>query len=241
MSFSYKEKISGFAWYEADAVTSTNDAIRELVKENASVVLSAVEQTGGRGRRGRKWLSIKGNLYFTFCLNISLNELSRYICMIGLSVAETVKKLSSKADIKIKWPNDVFLNDKKLTGILLENIKDNLWAVGIGVNIVGSPQIKDMPYQATSLKEEGITVERTEFLKMYLKTLTDIIEIYQKEGFGVILKRWSALAYNLGKEVTISNENRQKKGIFLRLDENGYLILKTDKGEERIIAGDLFV
>ena len=241
MSFSYKEKVSGFAWYEAAEVVSTNDAVKELIKENEKVVLSAIEQTGGRGRRGRKWLSIKGNLYFTLSLEIKPQELSRYICMIGLSVAKTVKKFSETADIKIKWPNDVFLNNKKLTGILLENIKDNLYAVGIGVNIVGSPKIEDMPYQATSLKEAGISVERTTFLKEYLQTLSDIIEEYQKKGFDIIREKWLALAYNLGKEVTIHNESRQKKGIFLTLDENGYLILKTDKGKERIIAGDLFV
>ncbi len=98
-----------------------------------------------------------------------------------------------------------------------------------------------MPYQATSLKEAGISVERTTFLKEYLQTLSDIIEEYQKKGFDIIREKWLALAYNLGKEVTIHNESRQKKGIFLTLDENGYLILKTDKGKERIIAGDLFV
>lgn len=241
MSSSYKEKIGQWYWYEKETVISTNDSVKELIKENNPVVLSAIEQTGGRGRRGRAWVSIKGNLYFTLTLNIERTELSRYICMLGLSVAETVKQLSLAADIKIKWPNDVFLSGKKLTGILVENIKDDLYAVGIGVNIVGSPKIEDMPYQATSLKEEGIPAERTAFLKEYLQTLSGIIDEYQQKGFAPIRGNWLKMAYNLGKEVTIRNENTEKTGIFLTLDENGYLILKTNKGEERIIAGDLFI
>ena len=156
-------------------------------------------------------------------------------------MAKTVKALSDSADVRIKWPNDIYLNGKKLSGILIENIKDSLWAIGIGVNIIGSPQIKDMPYQATSLKESGINSERTAFLAQYLEQFQRDVAQYKNKGFTFIKEEWLKYALNLGQEVTIKNDTSVKTGIFLTLDENGYLILKREDKEERIIAGDLFV
>lgn len=237
----YKKKIAQWNWYDFEQVSSTNDVIKELDKEQLPAVISAKEQTNGRGRQGRLWHGLEGNLYFTFSLKISHSCLSRYVCIIGLSMAKTIKKIAPKADVKIKWPNDIFLHNKKITGILIENIKDDVWAVGIGVNIKASPAIKDMPYQATSLKENGIESERTEFLEKYMKELNADINEYQQKGFEFIKKQWLEMALNLGKEITVKNGNTEKIGQFLTLDENGYLILKRENKEERIIAGDLFI
>jgi BirA family biotin operon repressor/biotin-[acetyl-CoA-carboxylase] ligase len=241
MLFSYKEQIGDRAWYEAPVVGSTNDEIKKWDKDRFPVILSAVKQTGGKGRRGRKWQSVEGNLYFTYSEEIEPSELSRFVCLIGLSLAKTVIKLSLKADVKIKWPNDVFLAHKKLSGILIENISDNLWAIGIGVNIKGAPQIYDMPYQATSLTDNGIELDRIEFLKAYFKQYSRDLMVYRKEGFGRLKEEWLSLALNLNQEITIKNDEKSQKGMFLTLDDNGYLILKTEDKEERIIAGDLFI
>jgi len=241
MFSSYKNKIAEWDWYDLKQVSSTNDSIKELNKDKLPAVISAKEQTGGRGRCGRKWYGLDGNLYFTFSLKIARQELSRYVCIIGLSLAKTIKNIAPFIDVKIKWPNDIFLNDKKVTGILIENIADDIWAVGIGVNIKASPEIKDMPYKATSLKENGITSERSVFLRQYLEQLTLDIKEYQEQGFTYIREQWLQMALNLGKEVTIKNGDTEKTGQFLTLDENGYLILKREDKEERIIAGDLFI
>ena len=138
----YKEKITLWDWYEIESTGSTNDEIKRLVPSSgSSVALSAIRQTGGRGRRGRGWQEIEGNLYLTFSLDIPAAELSRYVCLIGLSLAETVKEIAPQSDVRIKWPNDVFLGGKKLSGILLENICGSLWAVGIGVNVAAAPEL----------------------------------------------------------------------------------------------------
>lgn len=237
----YKEKIAAWDWYDFPKVTSTNDTIKDFSSEKLPVVISAIEQTGGRGRRGRKWEPVAGNLYFTFSLEIPLNELSRYVCLIGLSLAKTIQGYAPNQDIKIKWPNDVFLAGKKLTGILIEKIRDNTWAVGIGVNIVDSPKLSNLLYQATSLKEEGIITDRVDFLHRYLHQLTKDLEQYKSNCFQPLKEEWQALALNIGQQITIENEALTQTGIFLKLDDNGYLILKTDKGEVRIIAGDLFI
>lgn len=241
MSSFYKKKIAQWSWYDLKMVISTNDTIKELPKEKLPAVISAEEQTGGRGRNGRKWQGIEGNLYFTYSLSVPWNELSRYVCIIGLSLAKTIKAISPSADVKIKWPNDIFLSQKKVTGILIENMTEDTWAVGIGVNIVASPQIKDMPYRATSLKENGINIERTQFLEQYLQVLTKTIDEYKNNGFVSIKQQWLDLALNLGKIIRVKNGDNIKTGQFLTLDENGYLILKIEDKEERIIAGDVFI
>lgn len=241
MSYTFKEKIALWEWYDVPSVESTNDEIKKLPVFEKPVVISAVCQTKGRGRRGHIWQEKTGNLYFTFSLNIAVADLSRYVCLIGLSLAKTVQSLSSESVIKIKWPNDVFLNNKKISGILLENIKNDLWAIGIGVNIASSPEISNAVYQAGSLKENGIILDRTDFLRYYLKNFVEDLRLYQEKGFAPLKEQWLSLAMNLNKEITIRNENVEKTGVFLTLDDNGYLLLKTNKGTERIIAGDLFI
>lgn len=241
MSYLYKEKIGRWYWYEKEEVTSTNDEIRQLPELEAGVVLSAVRQTAGRGRRGHLWHAPAGNLYFTYSWHILPEDLSRMVCLIGLSLAETVLELSSQAEIKIKWPNDVFLNHKKISGILLENIAKDLWIIGIGVNIVSAPQLSGGAYQATSLQENDILISREAFLRRYLLKFEEIIAEYAKEGFTPLKKRWLNLALNYQQPIMIKGEKEIKKGVFLTLDDKGYLVLKTKEGEERIVAGDLFI
>lgn len=241
MSYIYKEKVAKWDWYEAKTVTSTNDKIKNLLRDETPVALSAVRQTKGRGRRGHIWQEEKGNLYLTITLRIPLQELSRYVCIIGLSLAKTIFSLSPTSDVKIKWPNDVFLNNKKISGILFENIKEDLWAIGIGVNIVSAPTLQNAAYQAGSLKENAIILDRTDFLRYFLSKFAKDLFSYQENGFSDLKEEWLSLAMNLNQKITIKNEKTNKTGIFLTLDDNAYLILKTDKGTERILAGDLFI
>lgn len=240
MSFGYKGNIEQWKWYEAEELDSTNDAIRELNDNDLPAVITAIRQNKGRGRRGRTWIGLDGNLYFTYSLKILPQDLSKYVCLIGLSLAKTVQNFAVEKKVQIKWPNDIFLNDKKLTGILLENIKDDNWAIGIGVNIVNHPILTDQPYQATSLKENRVQTDRITFLHKFLTQFTQDIEIYKKQGFSQLKEQWLQKAYKLGQEIIIKNEQTTKKGLFLTLDDNGYLILKTKQGKEKIIAGDLF-
>lgn len=237
----YKEKIALWEWYDVPVVNSTNDEIKKFLFEETPVVISAVRQTKGRGRRGHTWQEKEGNLYFTLSLKIPPFELSRYVCLIGLRLAKTIKALSPESNVKIKWPNDVFLNNKKVSGILLEKLKEDIWAIGIGVNIVASPTICNMPYQAGSLKESAIVLDRTDFLRYYLENFAKDLLLYQKEGFLPIKAQWLSFAMNLNREITIKNERTVQTGIFLTLDDNGYLLLKTDEQIKRIVAGDLFV
>ncbi len=242
MSLIYKEEIESWTWYEAESVFSTNDTVKEEISGlGNNIVISAKCQTGGRGRRGKTWQEILGNLYFTYTQVASAQELSKIVCIIGLSLAKVIKALSPQSDVKIKWPNDVFLEGKKMSGILIENIKENLWAIGIGINVEGAPKLEGANYQATSLKENGIALDRTEILRYYLNQYSEDMKEYRRNGFRHIREQWLKIAKNYHQEITVKTEKETKEGIFEDLDDNGYLILKTQQGEERIIAGDLFV
>lgn len=241
MLCSYKEKIAHWEWYDADIISSTNDEIKNIVQTNKHIILSAIEQTKGRGRRGRDWLSITGNLYFSYSLEVNSQNLSQIVCIIGLSLAKTITTYLTNKDVKIKWPNDVFVENKKISGILIENIKDNLWAIGVGVNVISSPKLDNSVYEATSLAENGVQIDREEFLKQYMSIFAKDYQLYQNKGFLEIKQEWMNFALNHQQEITIKTEKEIKTGIFFNLDDNGYLILKTNKGEERIVAGDLFI
>ncbi len=242
MSLVYKEKIVKWDWYEAESVISTNDTVKEKVCElGRTIVISALHQTGGRGRRGKNWQEIIGNLYFTYTQEAGAQELSKIVSIVGLSLAKVIKKLSPQSDVQIKWPNDVFLEGKKMSGILIENIEKDIWGIGIGINVVGAPILEGTNYQATSLKENGIELDRTEILHYYLKQFFEDMEEYRRNGFKNIREQWLKIAKNYRQEITVKTERETKTGVFEDIDDNGYLILKTKQGEERIIAGDLFV
>ncbi len=242
MSLVYKAKIANWEWYEAESVVSTNDTIKEMLPiYGKDIVISAISQTGGRGRRGRSWQEKKGNLYFTYGQEAPAYELSRIVCLVGLSLAKVIKRLDSKKDVKIKWPNDVFLEGKKVSGILIENIGENLWGIGIGVNVKESPNLKGAPYKATSLRECGINLDRTELMQYYLEQFSTDMKAYQDKGFSELKEQWKSMAKNFQGKIKIKAEKGIKRGIFKDIDDNGYLILSTEEGEERIIAGDLFI
>ncbi len=237
----YRGKIAHWSWFEAETVGSTNDEIKKMVPDKGKyIVFSAVHQTKGRGRRGRIWHGLEDNLFFTYSIKIEPVELGRIVCMTGLSLAKTVKKIEPSSQIRIKWPNDVFLEGKKLSGILIENINEDLWAIGIGVNIVSAPVLTDMPYQAVSLRECGISLDRTEFLRYYLNEFAADMELYQQQGFAAIKEQWCTLALNYQQEISIRTETGVKNGKFADIDNNGYLLLKTCGRVERIMAGDVF-
>ncbi len=240
MSSYYKSKIESYDWLEYDEVCSTNDVIKQYYQEYKNIIISAKSQTNGRGRRGRTWSGQSGNLYFTYNVHIKDNCLSQLVCIIGLSMAKTIKSLAENLDVKIKWPNDVLVNGKKISGILLEKIEDSNWAVGIGVNILNSPDLENVVYQATSLKENGIILDRIEFLVYYLKQFMADFDNYNKNGFNQVQENWLKLAYNYQQNITIKNDKSVMSGVFSGLDENGYLLLEENNEIKRVVAGDLF-
>ena len=224
-----------------DSLGSTNDEARRLAQAGAAhgTAVMAREQTAGRGRVGRSWASPPGNLYLSVLLRLDrpparLAELS---FVAALAVAEMVDAfLPSGVQATLKWPNDVLVGGAKISGILLEQA-DGATIIGMGVNVARAPA--GTPYPATSLAREArggeaaISVEacRTTLLARFAARLDRWLE----EGFAPIRADWLARAHKVGAPLRAG----QVDGTFTGIDRDGALLLETQDGPRRVVAGDV--
>lgn len=236
------EKINNWLWQEYASVDSTNDVAKSLTnKGNGNkYVITAKSQTKGRGRRGRSWIGLEGNLFMSLALEIQLKDLGQIVFLVSLSLLETLRRLFPSINICLKWPNDVLVNDCKISGILLEKGEGDYMVIGIGINIVAAPKIDGMVYSAVSLQDSGYMIDRISLLKAYLETLDENYLQWRQQGFEVIRNRWLENAKNLGKEILVHLNKGDKTGIFTGVDGNGSLLLQCGENIEKIYAGDIF-
>ncbi|MBE6451408.1 MAG: biotin--[acetyl-CoA-carboxylase] ligase [Alphaproteobacteria bacterium] len=236
------KKIRNWLWQDFDIITSTNDVAKLLADEvKQNCIVSAVLQTNGRGRRGNNWISQKGNLFASIAFKAKTADLSKLAILSAVAVYKTIRHFVCNCDIKIKWPNDILVNNAKISGILFEKANDDFWVMGVGINVINSPQDNLTDYKTISLNQLGANTKREEVLSLFVKVFDELLEEYYKLGFDNIKQTWLDNAYNLGNCVTVKQEKNVLQGVFLTIDDNGALLLKTDGKIKTILAGDLFV
>lgn len=230
-------------------VDSTNEEARRMAAAHETVPtwILADSQTAGRGRRGRAWQSPVGNLMTTLYLPISFDAVKagQLAFVAGLALERTVSALiGERAQASLKWPNDVLVDGKKASGILLESaMRDNKidWlAIGLGLNLAHHPD--DTPYPATSLAAYMDTpANNLAALEILARAFDEVFRQWRNGGFGPVLQAWRAVAHGLGGPIVATLENEQFEGIFKDIDEKGALILQTAAGDTMTIdAGDVF-
>jgi BirA family transcriptional regulator, biotin operon repressor / biotin---[acetyl-CoA-carboxylase] ligase len=230
---------------------STNDQARKLVTAAdvpANFIVVTHNQTSGRGRAGRSWQSLPGNLFCSFALTpavppIRMSELS---FVIAVSLQEAMASvLSEETEAKIKWPNDILINGAKISGILLEVVNDPAHriptvVVGVGVNVVSRPQSLDRP--STCLLDLGYRGSAESFFGLLAEMFFSYVTVWEQGGFTPIRQAWLDHAVGLGEEIVIRSGNDQQVGVFEALDETGALLLRLPEGSLRTItAGDVFL
>jgi BirA family transcriptional regulator, biotin operon repressor / biotin---[acetyl-CoA-carboxylase] ligase len=192
-------------------------------------------QTHGRGRQGRSWHSApRTGLYISTLLKpaLPLENLALITLMAGVATASAIQQLAL-VPVKLKWPNDLLLNGKKLAGILCECILSNPPAVivGIGINInhpTFPPDIKDI---ATSIiLETGNTINRTDLVLSLLKHLNHEYEEFLQEKTTRLIQKWTKNTDMLGKVMTIFQKGRPLTGTVKGLNKAGRLVLQTPDG-----------
>ena len=215
--------------------------------ETVPTWILADSQTAGRGRRGRAWQSPVGNLMTTLYLPISFDAVKagQLAFVAGLALERTVSALiGERAQASLKWPNDVLVDGKKASGILLEsamrNNKIDWLAIGLGLNLAHHPD--DTPYPATSLAAYMDTpANNLAALEILARAFDEVFRQWRNGGFGPVLQAWRAVAHGLGGPIVATLENEQFEGIFKDIDEKGALILQTAAGDTMTIdAGDVF-
>ncbi|QJR20589.1 biotin--[acetyl-CoA-carboxylase] ligase [Pelagibacterium halotolerans] len=224
---------------------------------------AALQQTEGRGRRGRAWESPYGNLAASlmivpdapsnslaglgFVAGVALNTaLTRLMpaaaIRSGLDGADGVSD-GGRARIALKWPNDVLADGAKLAGILLEAQKrpDGRTAIviGIGVNVVAAPQ--GLPYPATSLADLGAPLDAPSVFEALAESWVECYQMWNNgSGTNRIIHRWRDNAAGIGAEVAVQRGDGVLRGIFETIDDAGHLIVRDDEGHRiAITAGDV--
>lgn len=226
---------------------STNIIAREIAAsvEEGTVVI-AESQTAGRGRLGRKWISPEGGIWLSIIVKpeIQLLYAPRITLLAGVSVARTIRGLGLPA--KIKWPNDILINGKKVCGILTEigaevDMIDYL-VVGIGIdaNVDTESFPEEFRDSSTSLKKEmGENINRVDFVRKLLEEFEASYSKFQETGFPPILEEWRNMSATIGEWVKITTQTRTIYGEAIGVDSEGALILETGEGQlEKIVAGN---
>lgn len=223
-------------------IDSTNDEARRRAEagEAGPLWISAARQTAGRGRRGRAWQTLSGNLAATLLIRPTRPKAdwAQLSFAAALSVADLAAGAAPEAAIRLKWPNDVLANGRKLSGILLEAGPDWL-ALGIGVNLAHFPEGTDYP--AISLAELGATPPAPEeALARLAASFAHWYAAWMEQGFAALRAAWLARAEGLGGPVRARLPHAEHAGIFEGLDANGALLLNAEGQVRAITAGEVF-
>ena len=234
-------------WYAR--VDSTNDEAKRLADSGMpeGLLVVAEEQTHGRGRSGRRWLTPPGTgLAISLLLRPKLPALlaPRLSMLAGLSVAEAVEQVTGLPAC-LKWPNDVLLGGKKAGGILVETglagEQLDYAVIGIGLNIGAAPPPEMVDFPATSLQAEaGAGLDRVQVLRAVLERMQMHYAQIGPDSGRALHQAWSARLAWLGQQVTATTSGGDYVGLAETADEDGALIIRLDSGQTvRVLAGDV--
>lgn len=235
---------------ELDEVDSTNSYARKLARSGVphGTVVRAEQQAAGRGREGRLWVSPPGdNLYLSIILfpEFSLRQAGIVALLTPVAVEETISSMYGM-DVKLKWPNDLLVNEKKISGILIELAaqKENIdyMIVGIGVNLnTGIKKDSKLAKKSTSVREEtGSLVPIEPFCE---KLLDNFEKWYEKvDTPALIIRQWKKSSCTIGKQVTLKTGNMEVSGKAVDITGDGALLLETSPGIfEKISSGEIII
>jgi len=226
-------------------VASTMDTARKAAQDGAieGTAVIADIQTSGRGRMKRTWKSPKGSIALSIVLTPKLEQLPQIIMVASLAMVGALYNIAG-IKAKIKWPNDVLINGRKVCGILVENSlsgkKVNWTIVGIGINInLDLSLISDEIAYATSISTEiGKDVSKSYVVKHVLESFEHYYD-GMKNG-EPICEQWRDLLETLGEEVQVTDGDVIEKGVAESVDTDGSLLLrKADGTLAKIVAGDV--
>ncbi len=240
-----------FSVIEHEILGSTNDEACRLASDGAAegTVVWAHRQEAGRGRRGRRWQSPGGNLYFSVILRpAAAPAVAAQLSLVAaVALADTLAALlPDRARVEQKWPNDVLVGGRKIAGILLESsgamAEQVDWVVvGCGLNIAVAPDETTLP--ATCLVDEGaVSTDRKTILMALLDSLHRRRGEWDTAGIAPVRTAWLSRARGLGHEITVRLPTHEFKGQFLDMDDSGALIVRLPDGSEKAVtAGDVFL
>jgi BirA family biotin operon repressor/biotin-[acetyl-CoA-carboxylase] ligase len=218
-------KLAGYKVLSFDKISSTQTYAHDMIaqgKASDHMVIVAAAQYAGRGRYRRKWVSHHGNLYASFIFNSPERD-PRLSYAVAVAIAETI--ISYGVSPQIKWPNDILVNNAKISGVLIE-YAGRFVIVGIGINVHTNPTVPE--YKTTRL-DEYTNVDVTDLMSRLVKNLDKFINA----DFDSVRKRWMDLAAGLNRLVKYRGEMVELIGV----NDNGALVVRRGI-EYLLVHGD---
>ena len=229
---------------------STNIVAAEYARTKCAspIWIVAGSQSGGKGRKGRKWLSKEGNLYASLMFRPSIQpkDLAALPFIVALAVRDSLVKLGlPDADVQCKWPNDILIKGQKVCGILIESSARSAVAldyviIGIGINLLDSPD--DAVFPATSVRETlGQIISPRSALEALSSSIKRRLDGWSISDFEPTRQEWTKHAWGLGEVRRINTATEAFNAALIRLDEQGGLVARLENDEQRVIvAADIF-
>ena len=238
--------INFFDFYFFKEVENTNDVLklkRKLIKDKNLAIFSE-HQVVGRGRLGNIWQSKKGDLTCSFLINkeIKLSNIGRINLIFANILIKVLKKLGKKIEFKFKWPNDIFINNNKISGILIENIlnkkKIESLIVGIGINFVSSPILDNN--SSISLKQLGFNPSPLNIFFQISKEIAYYFSNFEKVNFFSLSQNLTQSFYKKKGKILIKSKKKVIEGLFREINSDGEIIIQSnDKVIHQISYGEI--
>ncbi|MFH1610136.1 MAG: biotin--[acetyl-CoA-carboxylase] ligase [Candidatus Bipolaricaulota bacterium] len=228
-------------------VPSTNDIAKRRLEVRNPVLVLAESQRRGRGKGGRTWESPPGGLWFSLGLRESVGDLSLVPILTGIAVAEGLRNMAF--DARVKWPNDVLIDNKKVAGILVEatvrgDCREVVIGIGVNVNICEKElQTKVKETRVGTLSGiAGHPVPKAEVLSHILRGFFHLWQLWRSGQTDSIVQRWKELSLTLNREVTVTRNWRPQQivGVAVDLAPDGSLLIRDVDGLlQRVVDGQI--
>jgi BirA family biotin operon repressor/biotin-[acetyl-CoA-carboxylase] ligase len=233
------------------SIPSTNNHCLAGIKNksNAGYVCVAEHQSAGRGRRGRSWVSpLAGSLYLSLVWQFTggAEVLEGLSLAVAIVVATTLREEYRLENVKLKWPNDILLNDKKIGGILIEVAGEAggpcSVVIGIGLNVKTSTMAeRDIDQSWTDLNSAlGKSISRNKLAALVLNSLVPLLQGYERNGFAEHRKHWSKYDAYIGKSVVVYRGGSDYiEGIACGISDSGELLLEVNGCKQAFKSGEV--
>lgn len=228
-------------------IDSTNQYLLDRMDQLESGFACVAEyQQAGRGRRGRKWFSPFGaNLYLSMYWRLEQGPAAAMgmSLVIGIVMAEVIQSLGAE-NVRVKWPNDLYLNDRKLAGILVEltgKTGDAAQIVmGAGINLgMRGEGTSEINQGWINLQEAGVTIDRNQLAASIINSLRAALPLFERDGLAPFIQRWEKLDNFINRPVKLLVGEREVYGIARGIDKQGGLLLEQEEVIKSWVGGEI--
>ncbi|MFA6058524.1 MAG: biotin--[acetyl-CoA-carboxylase] ligase [Taibaiella sp.] len=233
-----------------DTIDSTNNYAMQLIDDGLAQqgqVIWAENQTEGRGQRGKKWENTSGNILMSLIVKPVIAPDRQFVLSmaVALTIAKYLQTLSDQWQVAIKWPNDIYINDKKTCGILIENVFRGMnWAysvIGIGMNVNQSFFPEELQHAISLSAASGKQFDLLEVITDIRSGLLNRLQQLKPEHYDLLLKEYNQVLFRSKKETGFIERttNRYFEAYVQEINKQGQLVLLSHRGIEEYNFGEL--